>query len=108
MGSEDQSRPRDDRPSGLRLRVLARVLAGQSYHEIATAEYLSVRTVRRYVEQLKRRAGAASLAALGAEATRRGWTEPLARPGSPPLAQHQDARAVSTVTAQSPGGSVPE
>jgi DNA-binding CsgD family transcriptional regulator len=49
------------------------VIAGESYREIATAEFISSRTVRRLVGSLKQQTGAENLAALGAEATKRGW-----------------------------------
>jgi DNA-binding CsgD family transcriptional regulator len=62
-----------EKPPELQLRVLARVIAGQSYREIATAEFMSSRTVRRLVGSLKQLAGAENLAALAAEATKRGW-----------------------------------
>jgi DNA-binding NarL/FixJ family response regulator len=61
------------KPPELQLRVLARVIAGETYREIATAEFMSSRTVRRLVSDLKRQSGAENLAALGAEATKRGW-----------------------------------
>jgi DNA-binding CsgD family transcriptional regulator len=60
-------------PAALHLRVLARVVAGENYREIAAAEYISSRTVRRLVKDLKGRTGTDNLAALGAEAVRRGW-----------------------------------
>lgn len=63
----------DSRPADLHLRILSRIIAGQSYHEIGAAEFISSRTVRRLVGDLKRQTGAENLAALGAEATRRGW-----------------------------------
>ena len=70
MGGQQQI---SERPAALELRGLARVVAGESYREIAAAEYLSSRTVRRLVGRLKQQAGAENLVALGAEATRRGW-----------------------------------
>jgi DNA-binding CsgD family transcriptional regulator len=62
-----------EKPPELQLRVLARVIAGESYREIAMAEFMSSRTVRRLVGSLKQQTGAENLAALAAEATRRGW-----------------------------------
>lgn len=70
MGGQHQI---DTGPAGLHLRVLARVVAGESYREIAAAEYISSRTVRRMIKELKSRTGVDNLAALGAEAARRGW-----------------------------------
>ena len=70
MGSQQQI---GGQPAALQLRVLARVVAGESYREIAAAEYMSSRTVRRLVGELKHRAGAENLVALGAEAVKRGW-----------------------------------
>jgi DNA-binding CsgD family transcriptional regulator len=60
-------------PHKLEVRILASLAAGRNYVEIATAEYLSSRTVRRMVRQLKQQTGATSLPGLCAEATRRGW-----------------------------------
>ena len=63
-------------PDELDLKVLTRLAAGQRYEAIAAAEYVSSRTVCRMVRNLKRRTGVNSLAALCAEATRRGWLPP--------------------------------
>jgi DNA-binding CsgD family transcriptional regulator len=60
----------------LDLKVLTRLAAGQRYEAIAAAEYVSSRTVCRMVRNLKKRTGVNSLAALCAEATRRGWLPP--------------------------------
>lgn len=60
-------------PHKLEVRILARLAAGHNYVEIAAAEYLSSRTVRRLVRQLKLQTGVTTLPSLCAEATRRGW-----------------------------------
>lgn len=60
-------------PQKVEVRILASLAAGHSYVEIAAAEYLSSRTVRRLVRQLKLRTGVTTLPGLCAEATRRGW-----------------------------------
>ena len=67
-GSELRSKPEE-----LEVRILARLAAGHNYVQIAAAEYLSSRTVRRLVRELKQRTGVTSLPGLCAEASRRGW-----------------------------------
>jgi hypothetical protein len=61
------------RPDGLGVSILRRLTAGESYEQVAASEYVSARTVRRVVAVLKRRTGSPTVAALCAEATRRGW-----------------------------------
>jgi DNA-binding NarL/FixJ family response regulator len=59
--------------ASVEVRILSRLVRGENYIEIATAEYLSSRTVRRLVSELKRQTGVTNLAGLCVEATRRGW-----------------------------------
>jgi DNA-binding CsgD family transcriptional regulator len=61
------------RPDELELSILRRLVAGESYEQVAAAEYISVRTVRRQVSALKRHTASRTIAALCAEATRQGW-----------------------------------
>lgn len=61
------------RPDALGVKILRRLAAGEDYDRIAAAELMSSRTVRRLVSAMKRRAGARTVAALCAEAGRRGW-----------------------------------
>jgi DNA-binding CsgD family transcriptional regulator len=61
------------RPDEMDVSILRKLTAGKSYEEVAASEYVSARTVRRLVAALKRRTGSPTLAALCAEATRRGW-----------------------------------
>jgi DNA-binding CsgD family transcriptional regulator len=61
------------RPDEIGVSILRRLTAGESYEQVAVSEYISARTVRRLVATLKRRTGSPTIAALCAEAMRRGW-----------------------------------
>ncbi len=62
-----------NRLANVELRILRRLVRGENYVEIGSAEHLSSRTVRRLVSELKRRTGVTNLAGLCVEASRRGW-----------------------------------
>jgi DNA-binding NarL/FixJ family response regulator len=61
------------RPDELSISILRRLASGENYDQVAAAEYVSSRTVRRMVSGLKQRTGARTVAALCAEAAHRGW-----------------------------------
>ena len=64
---------RTNHADNLDIRIVKRLVLGESYMEIAAAEYLSSRTIRRLVRSLKERLGVLTLAGVCAEAARRGW-----------------------------------
>ncbi len=51
--------------TGLHVRILRRIVRGESYQRIATVEYVSKRTVCRQVAELKQLAGVSSSVGLG-------------------------------------------